>query len=135
MTTDPVRLAALIVKRITADVTATYTTLENRAIEKGIDLSIFEQAMVRVHRTKNIERTTKNGDIVYTYKPPIIKQPGSHLTWVNNNYPQMDSSNDGSGIDIDFSFLFLTPEQLDQYKAEVAGRSYIPKKRYAVKNT
>jgi Zn-dependent oligopeptidase len=42
----------------------------------------------------------------------------------------MTEDNNGSGIEADFSYLFLSPEELDKYKAEVQGRAYIPKKRY-----
>jgi len=32
--------------------------------------------------------------------------------------------------DMNFDYLFLTPEELDRYKCEAKGRVYIPKKRY-----
>lgn len=121
-------LATLIAKRITTDAPITYSTLEARAIEKNIDLSLFEEAMAIIHRSKLIEAKNSDGDIVYSIVVPKIAKPGPVRP---SYYPDMDSSNDGSGIEADFSYLFLSPEELDKYKAEVKGVAYIPKKRYA----
>jgi len=83
-----------------------------------------------IHRDKRIARKVLKGEVVYT-PAPKPKLPGSHLSWTDKHYPPMDETNDGSGIDADYSFLFLSPEELDKYKAEVRGVTYIPKKRYA----
>jgi len=112
------------------DKEVTYTQLEARAVSKGINLHILDQALTILHKVKSVNKRVKAGDIVYS--PSKVKKFtfGSHLTWVRNNYPPMNDSNNGSGIEMDFSYLFLTPEELEKYKAEVTGRAYVPSKRY-----
>lgn len=129
MTHDPVMLAAKIAKRIAAGDSVTYTTLEARAKELEVPDAIFQQAMTIVHRSKVIERMVKAGDIVYGVK--VVKVAPTGAAWVTANYPRMDETNDGSGIEADYSYLFLTPEEIDKYKAALTGRTYVPKKRYA----
>ena len=128
----PTTLAAAIIKRIIEDNGSTYDKLEARAVQKGISINTFEAAMVIVHRSKLIEQSVKYGVIQYKVKVKKEPKPGPQRP---SYYPEMDETNDGSGIEADFSYLFLTPEEMDKYRAEAAGRSYIPKKRYAIKNT
>jgi len=127
---SPTTLATKIITRILTDQGSTYDKLEARAVAKGIDMNTFQAAMVIVHRSKLIEQSVKFG--VIQYKPHVkpVAKPGPQRP---SYYPEMDSTNDGSGIEADFSYLFLTPEEMDRYKAEAAGRSYIPKKLYAHK--
>jgi hypothetical protein len=106
----------LIVNRILQDGEVTLSQLEHRATERGVSLSDLYQALNQVHRNKAIRRTVRQGEVVYLKALPP-KEPGSHLSWVTANYPSMDATNDGSGIEADFSYLFLTPEQLVEYKA------------------
>jgi hypothetical protein len=77
-------------------------------------------------------KSTVRGNQVYYQIPPAPKTPVDHLAWVRNHYPPMDSTNDGSGIDIDYSFLFLkTKEERDNFKALASGRpTYMIKSRY-----
>jgi len=81
-------------------------------------------ALDTVHKDKRITVTNLKAGV--TYRPTAakaVKEPGSHLTWLRNNYPRMDETNDGSGIDIDLSWMFLkTREERDAYKAAVSGR-------------
>lgn len=81
-------------------------------------------------------KTTVRGDTVYYQVPPIKKPPIDHLTWVRHNYPRMTEETDGSGIDIDYSFLFLkTKEERDAYLAEAKGMPVhmLNNKKYAKK--
>ena len=128
---NPIKLAALIIKRIIEDNGSTYDKLEARAVEKGISMNTFEAAMVIVHRSKLIEQSVKYGVIQYKVKVKKELNPGPQRP---SYYPDMNETNDGSGIEADFSYLFLSPEEMQKYRAEAAGRSYIPKKRYATKN-
>ena len=77
-------------------------------------------------------KSTVRGDMVYYQIPPAPKTPIDHLAWVRNNYPRMTEETDGSGIDIDYSFMFLkTKEERDLFKSQMSGRPMMyNKKRY-----
>jgi hypothetical protein len=107
--------------------------LEGVVVSAGLTLDELYTALETVHRDKRITRRVIKGEIVYT-PTPEPKAPTDYLKYVRENYPPMTKENDGSGIEADFSYLFLSPEELDKYKAEVQGRAYIPKKRYETKN-
>jgi len=81
-------------------------------------------ALDTVHKDRRITVTNLKAGVTYRpTAPKAVKEPGSHLTWLRNNYPAMDETNDGSGIDIDLSWMFLkTREERDAYKAAVSGR-------------
>jgi hypothetical protein len=131
MTTDPLQLATKIGKYIAKNHPVTYETLAERAVTHGVPDHIFYQAIERIQRNKNISAKAKGDTIVYTVAVPKAPSTAiSHLEWIRDNYPVMDSSNDGSGIEADYSFLFLSPEELNKYKAQLRGVAYIPKKRY-----
>ena len=123
-------LAEKLVKRIAKDGEVTLDQLDASAVKHGIDMNVMDNALQRIHKLKNINRRTKKGTVVYSLQVIKPKSPTPHLDWVRDNYPPMTSSNDGSGIDMDFSYLFLTPEEMEKYKAEAKGRVYIPKKKY-----
>lgn len=97
----------------------TYDALEARARERGYSLFDFEEAIQRVHKDKRIRVSSA---LVYTFEAPKLPSPTPHLDWLRENYPRMTSENDGSGIDADFSYLFLTPEQLLEYRARMKGQ-------------
>lgn len=122
------RLIAYITKKGLVD----YDTLEKKATEAGYTPLDFEQAIEAVHRGKKVQQKVFQGKLVYSLvAPKVAKGPGSHLSWVRHNYPKMDSSNDGSGIEADFSYLFLSPEELIEYKAAASGRpTYMVKSKY-----
>lgn len=111
----------------------TYSEIEERAESKGVDLNTLDDALAVLHKFNKVHKRVKGGDIVYSPAVEKPKDPGSHLNWIRHNYPHMDSSNNGSGLEADYSYLFLSPEELDKYKAEVTGRTYVPKKRYEKK--
>lgn len=113
-------LPQLIITRIIRDGSVTLSQLEDRAAQRGVSLSELYAALERVHRDKRVERTVKAGEVVYRKAVPK-KSPLDHHTWLRANYPPMDETNDGSGIDVDFSWLFLKPDELVEYKAAAKG--------------
>jgi hypothetical protein len=122
------RITDYILKRTAT----TLTQLEGVVVSHGFTLDDLYTALEQVHRDKSIARTVKQGEVVYMKKVPP-KSPTDHLAYIRNNYPPMTPDNDGSGIDADFSYLFLSPEELEKYKAEARGVQYIPSKRYGNK--
>lgn len=108
----------------------TYTEVENVALGKGFSQLAVMDAMELVHKDKRITQSTRGDEIVYRpYIAPPVKEPFKSAI----PYPEMNETNDAhhpAFADLDFSYMFLTPEELDKYKAEVKGRTYIPKKRY-----
>lgn len=113
-------LPQLITTRIIRDGSVTLSQLEHRATERGVSLSELYAALERVHRDKRVERTVKAGEVIYRKAMPK-KSPLDHHTWLREHYPPMDETNDGSGIDIDLSWLFLKPDELVEYKAAAKG--------------
>jgi hypothetical protein len=125
-------LSNLIITRILRDGNVTLTQLEHRATERGVLLSDLYQALDTVHRDKRIRRGVKGGEVYYEVakaKPTAI----SHTQWVTQNYPPMTADNDGSGIDADFSYLFLTPDEAKEYKANAKGLPVYMMKTYGRK--
>ena len=81
-------------------------------------------ALEHVHKDKRVQvRNLANG---VTYSPAVSKPKTTqtHITWIRQNYPPMNSTNDGSGIDVgDLSWMFLkTKEERDAFKAEMSGK-------------
>lgn len=112
----------------------TYDALEARAKERGYNLFDFEEAIQRVHKDKRIR---VSNTLVYTFETPKLPSPNPHLDWLRENYPRMTSDNDGSGVEADFSYLFLTPEQVLAYKAKAKGMPLhmIQSKKWQVEKT
>ena len=85
---------------------------------------------------KKLKSVVRGEQVYYTVLPPKKEpKPQTHLQWIRDNYPPMDSTNDGSGIDIgDLSWMFLrTKEERDAFKAEMSGKPVYMKKKYAQK--
>jgi hypothetical protein len=111
------RITDYILKRTAT----TLTQLEGVVVSHGFTLNDLYIALEAVHRNKAIARTVRGGEVVYT--KAVKRTPLDHHTWLRANYPPMDSTNDGSGIDIDMSWLFLrSREERDAYKAAASGR-------------
>ena len=131
---DPLLLSSKIIDRIEKDRSVTYSQLEARAVEKGISLDIFESAMARVHKNKSVEMKTTGEEITYTVKKPELPAIHSHVTWCREHYPYPGRDGVPEFVmpfpEIDMSFIFLKPEELDKFKAELRGRVFIPKKRW-----
>lgn len=54
----------------------TYTSLQERSIEKGISLDVLDAALEHLHRFKKVKQKVKGDEIVYTAKPKP-KQKGA----------------------------------------------------------
>lgn len=131
MVMSPKELSTKIIAGIHKKPDMSYSILEAHAKKLNIPIGIFQNAMTLVQSNKTVQAKIKKGELVYSPKAEVVpKAPGSHLLWLKNNYPSMTKENDGSGLEADYSYLFLSPEDLDKYKAESRGVSYIPKKRY-----
>ncbi len=132
MRDNPLILADKIAALIVRERGASYTEIRQRAQAKGIDPLVLEQALERLHKNPMIHRTMVGGDVQYSVK--AAKAPvgvPTHVTWVREHYPPMTSENDGSGINLDLSWMFLkTLEERDAYKAAVRGVAYVKPKRY-----
>lgn len=119
-----------IIKRIVAQYPVTYEKLEELVLSKGYTEIQFMEAMELVHRDKRVTQTTHGDTIQYRpYIAPLVKEHFKSTV----PYPPMDSTNNADHpafADMDFSYLFLTPEELGKYKAESRGRTFIPKKKY-----
>ena len=109
----------------------TYRELEDVAMGKGFSQLAIMDAMELVHKDKRVDQSTRRDDIVYRpYIAPPIKE--HFKSTVPYPWPGRD------GIpefvmpfpEIDYSYIFLKPEELDKYKAELRGRIFIPKKRW-----
>ena len=111
-----------------------YSKLLRVAQSKGYTEMEVLTVLDAVHKNKQITTKTRKDEIWYdiTIAPPAPK-PQTHLTWLRNNYPPMNSTNDGSGIDVgDLSWMFLkTKEERDAFKAEMSGKPLYMKKKYA----
>lgn len=101
---------------------------------KGFSQLAIMDAMELVHKDKRIAQSTHRDEIVYRpYIAPPVKE--HFKSTVPYPYPGRD------GIpefvmpfpEWDLSFIFLTPDELDKYKADLRGVKYIRKKRYAHK--
>lgn len=113
----------------------TYTALENVAIGKGFSQLAVMDAMELVHKDKRITQTARGDEIVYRpYVAPVSRSPVTHTEWSSKNYPWPGKNGVPSFVmpfpEWDLSFLFLTPDELQEYKAQVRGRTFIPKKKY-----
>lgn len=125
----------LIITRILNRGVVTLSELEARSKERGLSLSDLYAALDIVHRDKRIKQTTKGNEIVYTPTVArVVKDPTPHLSWLRANYPAMDETNNGSGIETDFSYLFLSPDELAEYKAAAKGIWQTRKTKYKKKS-
>ena len=130
---DPNLFAKKIIERIEkSDTEVTYTSLQERAIEKGISLDVLDRALEKLHKFKQIKQRVKGDDIVYTViEKPKPKDPFATRTWLNENYPYPTPCGaDGcTGFckacepfpEIDLSYIFLKPAEMKEYKAQAKG--------------
>lgn len=114
------KLADLITLRIRADGPISFDSLEERATSKGIDLDLFYAAMEIVNKKRIIEIVGKN------YREKIKKKTGfEHVSWVTDNYPRMvpgvDDASHPIFDDVDYSYLFMTPDEAKEYKIQLKG--------------
>jgi len=101
----------------------TLDRLTEVATSKGFTEEEVLIALEQVHADKRVSVTNLQAGV--TYRPAVSRAPKvqTHLQWWRSNYPAMDETNDGSGIEIDLGHLFLrTKEERDAYKQAVTGR-------------
>ena len=104
-----------------------------KLVDKGQSAGFSEGEVLATLSTIGSKlKATVRGDQVYYQIPPAVKTPTDHLAWVRANYPPMTPETDGSGIDIDLSWMFLkTKEERDNFKALASGRPvYMIKNKY-----
>ena len=110
-------LAAKIATYIIKEGEATYSALLTRAQSKGIDETLFQEAMTYIHRKeKRIAATsTTDGEIIYK-----VSIPKGTPTWAlaQPPYPIMDETNNCKhevfeGIDL--GWMFMKPEDARDY--------------------
>lgn len=130
--TDQNQLAKKIEKRILAEGEVSYSDLEKIALEKDIDLNVFDAALSKLHRFKKVTQTVKKDDIYYKPTPkPKPKPPDDHMAWLRENYPRPEpcGAKGCTGYckkcmpfpEIDMSYLFLKPSEMLEYKAKAKG--------------
>ena len=110
------------------------SVLEGIVLSKGFTLEQFYAALEKVHRDKRIIQTQRAGQVWYEpYIAPEIK-PQPHLDWCKANYPWPGKNGVPEFImpfpDWDLSWIFLSPEELEEFKAALKGTTYTPKKKY-----
>jgi len=133
---DPVRLSKLIIDRITALGTVTYEELLARAKEKNIDQGIFDNAMSRVHKKKTVLVKDIKGELTYSIKPVEVKKTAFDILadWRKEHpYPEMNETNNGQHeifAHLNFDYLFLTPDELVEYKEAMKGGRVYKRQRY-----
>lgn len=132
MVITPKQLADKIITGILRSPNVTYSRLEAHALSLGIPIGVFENSMQLVHKSKKVQSKILKGILVYVEREAPKPKVDVLLEWRKANpYPKMDNTNDChheifNGIDL--SFLFLTPDELDEYKNN--GRQVFKKKSY-----
>lgn len=117
----PTKLADLICKKILLTGEMSFEDIEARAIEKGIDLDTLDQALELVHKRPKIEAVELAAGTIYRKRKIVKSSPFAATEWINKNYPKMTPENDGHGIEADYSYLFLSPEEMKEYKIQLKG--------------
>lgn len=113
-----------ILKTIENNSPITYSEIEERASKHGLVGDELDELLSIVGKDKRVRATARGNEIVYKWVKPVVKLPGSHLTWVRENYVPMNETNNADHpafADLDFSFLFLSPEEKKQYDADAKG--------------
>lgn len=113
----------LIKNRIIRDKTVTLGELEARAEKRGVSIDELYIALEAIHKDKSIRRTTRGGDVIYTYAPKKREEPLAHTTWVRDNYP-WPKEFVMPWPEWDLSYIFLTPEEMVEYKQSQGKHRY-----------
>lgn len=131
---DPVRLAKLIIDRITELKTVTYDELLARANEKNIEQGVFNNAMQRVHKKKTVLVKDIKGVLTYSIKPVEVAATPSHVEWCKANYPYPGVDGIPEFVmpfpEWDVSYIFLTPDELEEYKEAIRGGRVYKRKKW-----
>jgi len=131
---DPVRLSKLIIDRITELGTVTYDQLLERAKEKNIEEGVFNNAIQRVHKKKTVLVKNVKGVLTYSIKPVVVETTPSHVEWCKANYPYPGQNGLPEFVmpfpEWDVSYIFLTPDEFEEYKEAIRGGRVYKRKRY-----
>jgi DNA-binding transcriptional ArsR family regulator len=125
--TDPNLLAVKILKRIEeAEDYVSYSSLQERAEEIGVSLDLLDNALEKLQKRKKVKMRVKGDDILYKAKPRAkLKDPFAVSTWLRDNYPYPGKNGIPEFVmpfpEIDMSYIFLTPDEMKQYKANAKG--------------
>ena len=109
-----------------------YSELEKIAIDKEINLNIFDRAITQLHKHKKITQRVKGEEIYYKPTPRKKKKdPFAVQKWVNENYPRPVpcKAKGCTGLckkcepfpEIDMSWIVLKPAEMLEYKAQAKG--------------
>jgi hypothetical protein len=115
--------------------------LEGVVVQHGLTLDDLYTALEAVHRDKRITRRVLKGEIVYSPAVERTTTVGSHIKWLENNYPRPHQCSHGVWYttcehcmpfpEISYAGLFLkTKEERDAYKEAVTGRPRYTKKKW-----
>lgn len=134
---DAITLAQKMVKRIDEYTSLSYSQLQQRAQTLGIVDTLFDAAIDRLHKSKHIVKKVRGSDIIYSIKKESAPSPMSHVEWCSDNYPRYDTNcytSSGQFImafpEWDLSFMFLTPEEMQKFKAEQKGMAFVRRRKY-----
>jgi hypothetical protein len=133
--TNHLLLAEKLVLHIDAEKTTTFDKLEARALKHGIAMSVFDRAIEKLHKLPNIKRTVKLGTVHYELQA-VKAKAGPILSgeWVAANYPWPGKNGVPEFVmpfpEMDLSYLFLKPEEAEEYKAQMKGKKMFSKKKY-----
>jgi hypothetical protein len=139
MTTDwrnnHLLLAEKLVLHIDAEKTTTFDKLEARALKHGIAMNVFDRAIEKLHKLPNIKRTVKLGTVHYELQA-VKPKTGPILSgeWVAQHYPWPGKNGIPPFVmpfpELDLSYLFMKPEEAEDYKAQMKGKRTFKRKSY-----
>jgi hypothetical protein len=111
-----------IIKYIESHHPISYSKIVQVAAGKGFSETEVLQALDKVARNKSITTKVRKDEVWYDLITITPVTTPTYITYWRNNYPPMTPDNDGSGIDIDLSWMFLkTKDERDEYKAAAKG--------------
>jgi hypothetical protein len=133
--TNHILLTEKLVLHIDAEKTTTFDKLEARARKHGIAMSVFDRAIEKLHKLPQIKRTVKLGTVHYELQ--AVKPKASPILsgeWLKQHYPWPGKNGVPDFVmpfkDWNLSYLFMTPEEAEEYKAEMKGQRSFTRKKY-----
>lgn len=144
---EPKELSEKIVAGIIKKPGVTYQRLEAHAVKLGIPLGVFQNAMVLVHKNREVRSKLKGGVLIYVERAVSKPAVDILLEWRKENpypYPVLCKSCNGKLCIDCFPFYDAEKDTIpkirkrlymtrDEYKAQSEGKTFIPKKKYEYK--
>lgn len=134
---NPIQLTEKLVIYIGQNPKVSLDALEARAIKHGVAMSVFDQAVAHLHKLKGVKRTASAYGVVKYELQAVEKKPDgvmSHVQWCRDNYPYPGRNGVPEFVmpfpSWDLSYIFMTPEELEEYKARLKGRVFVRRKKY-----